>query len=91
MTIQHLARSNYDLLQKDYSKVTKQVLSKNITFTYPKFDEYIDVNKTAEGFKRIFPNAKFNKYNSKEHMPRGNFLNDENLMYTFHQIVTAIQ
>lgn len=91
MTIQHLAKSNLDILETDYSKVGFVLQKENLVFTYPEFDQYIDVGKSAKGFQKIFARAHFVTYRSREHMPRGNFIDDKTLMNEFEKIILSLE
>jgi hypothetical protein len=90
MTIQQLAQNLDDCFSIDLSN--NPVLEiKDVVIAYPATDPYVDIIKSVEGFKKLFPLAKFNLYDSSEHMPRGNFLDDSYVMGEMNKIIKALE
>jgi len=79
--------SVYDTLNVDNSTITKVFTNDNVTFIYPLADQYLDIDQVESGYKTIFPNAKFERYNSKRHMPKGNFGKNKAFMDSVKKII----
>lgn len=70
-------RSVMDLLLMDNSKfLDMRVTDLDAVFVYPRKDQYLEVSEVTEKYKQIFPNAKFEYFESETHMPKGEFQKD---------------
>jgi pimeloyl-ACP methyl ester carboxylesterase len=90
-TMQHWGKSLYDLLQMDYTTVTEPFSNHDVVFVYPNHDQYINAPESIDGFKRLFPKARFNYYPSDKHIPKGDFGSDPELLASMKKIVDALE
>jgi len=87
MTMQHWGITLKHFLAIDYTSIKKSFNNKPITFVYPKKDQYLDIEQSVAGFRKMFPNAEFNYFDSQKHIPRGNFVENKEFMESMHNIV----
>lgn len=80
-------KSILDLFELDNSTLGIYKGNTNITFVYPRKDQYLDVTNTIEGYKKIFPLARFKNYKSDMHMPIGDWSENEEFMSSMREVL----
>lgn len=80
-------KSISSLFTLDFSKFKGKILQKNITFIYPRKDQYLDVTACQTNFAKIFPHAIFKTYDSDNHMPKGDFGKNKEFMASIEKII----
>ncbi len=90
MTMQHWGRTLGDFLKIDLSTLNITYQVKNIVFAYPQHDQYLDVESSISGFKKLFPNADFRQFASDKHIPRGDVEENETFMSSIREIIDQI-
>lgn len=90
MTIQHWGRTLKDFLTTDYTTSERVFPNRNVIFIYPHHDQYLDVEKTVGKFQLMFPNSEVVYYNSQEHIPRGDFMEDKEAGESIRNLVQNI-
>jgi pimeloyl-ACP methyl ester carboxylesterase len=90
MTTQHWGSTLLDFLSIDLSKITTVLPSKNTTFVFPIKDQYLDIDSTVEGFKKLCPEATFSYFKAQKHIPRGNFVENKEFMESVREIVESL-
>jgi hypothetical protein len=89
-TMQHWGETLKDFLEIDLTKVATQIDHDDIVFAYPKADQYLDVDQSIEGFKKLFPKAEFKFFESSKHIPRGNFTENAEFMDSIRRIISLV-
>lgn len=90
MTMQHWGKTLWDFLNIDLSHHKTKVTLNNITFVYPRKDQYLDVTKTIEGFQSIFPEMKVEYMESDMHIPRGDYLEHPEAGASIRQLINKL-
>lgn len=76
MSMKLWGKSIQDFLHIDYNSVKKIINLKKIVFVFPHSDQYIDVDQTTAGFKRLMPNMVVTYVEGNLHVPKGDFSNN---------------
>lgn len=76
-----------DTITLDNSKYNRKIIDKDVTFIYPQADQYLNIDEAESGYKKIFPNAEFKRYKSKQHMPKGDFGKNKEFMKSMEKII----
>jgi pimeloyl-ACP methyl ester carboxylesterase len=89
MTMKHWGKTLHDFLRIDYSAI-HSIFKDEVTFVYPQHDQYLDVEKTVEEFKKQFPNANFLYFDSDQHIPRGNYMENKTAGKSIEDLINKI-
>jgi hypothetical protein len=76
MSMQLWGRSLMDFFKADFENVIHDFTKYTdpFIFLYPEFDQYLDVKRSAQEFKKLIPKSEFKYYKLKKHAPRGEVL-----------------
>lgn len=88
-TLKIWGKSVLDTINSDYSNTDQVIHTNDMTIIYPHSDQYLNVEKSKAGFAKIFPEAKFLHYDSKTHMPKGDFGKNKPFMDSIRQVITS--
>lgn len=90
MTMQLWGKSLYDLLNTDYTILDSKFDFENVHFVYPENDQYFDAPKCIIEFKKLFPKAQFNYFQSDKHIPKGDYAANPDIADSMKRLVDAL-
>ncbi len=90
MTMQHWGKTAYDLLSTDYLNKNIKLKNPSVTLIFPENDQYINVKATVNEFNKMFLNPKIIYFDSQEHVPRGDYMEDEQAGESIKKIIEEI-